>query len=67
MTRNGFRRTALSRYTEIDAGNELRLPIKPFLAILSVGSNYVFLVLQKNRLINTCSSGISSILLCLLK
>jgi len=38
IARKGLRRTSLSRYNEIDAGDDLCLPIKPFLAILHVGN-----------------------------
>lgn len=37
MARKGLRRTSLSTDTELDAGDELRIPLKPFLAILRVG------------------------------
>jgi hypothetical protein len=45
MARKGFRRAALSRYNELDAGDELRIPPRPFLAILhvrqSIFSSYI--------------------------
>ncbi len=33
MARKGLRRTTLSRYNEIDAGNELCIPLKLFLSV----------------------------------
>jgi hypothetical protein len=36
MARKGLRRTSLSADTELDAGDELRMPLKPFFAILHV-------------------------------
>jgi hypothetical protein len=36
MVRKGLRETSLSRYNEIDAGDELCIPLKSFLAILHV-------------------------------
>jgi hypothetical protein len=36
MARKGLRTNILSIYNEIDAGDELRIPFKPFLAILHV-------------------------------
>jgi len=39
MDRKGMRRISLSSYNEIDAGDELRRPQKPFLAILRVELN----------------------------
>jgi len=37
MARKGMRAYQLSRCNEIDASDELRIPLKPFLAILHVG------------------------------
>ena len=46
MAWKGLRRTSLSRYNEIDAGDELRIPIMPFLAILRVMRwNFLFSLL----------------------
>jgi len=36
MARKGLRGTSLSKYNEIDAGDELHIPLKTFLAILLV-------------------------------
>jgi len=36
MARKGLRRKLLSKYCEIEAGDELRIPKLPFLAILRV-------------------------------
>ena len=38
MGRKGLRRTSLSKYNEIVAGDELRIPLNPFLAILHVSN-----------------------------
>jgi hypothetical protein len=43
MDRMGLRGTSLSRFNEIDAGDVLRIPLKPFLAILRVGG-VIFLI-----------------------
>jgi len=37
----GLRRTSLSKYNEIDVGDEHRIPLKPFLAILHVELNRI--------------------------
>jgi hypothetical protein len=39
MARKGLRRTALSADTKLDAGDDLRIPLKPFWAILHVEPN----------------------------
>ena len=42
MGRKGLRRTSLSKYNEIVAGDELRIPLNPFLAILHVVRSFLF-------------------------
>jgi hypothetical protein len=42
MARRGLRSTSLSTYKTLDAGDELRKPPKPLLAILRVG-NWLFI------------------------
>jgi len=37
-----MRRIALSRYNEIDAGDDLGILLMPFLAILHVGGSFYF-------------------------
>jgi len=43
MASKGLRSTSLSRCNEIDAGDELRIPQKPFLAILRVTNSNFYL------------------------
>ena len=52
MASKGLRVTSLSRYNEIDAGDELRIPLKSFLAILHVmPREYVFFSYNTSKFI----------------
>jgi hypothetical protein len=43
MVSKGLRTIHLSSYTEIDAGDELRKPLKPLLAIACVVASYIMM------------------------
>jgi hypothetical protein len=43
MASKGLRRTTLSRYNELDAGDKLRKPLKPLLAIACVMGLLLFI------------------------
>ena len=61
MARKGLRDNFQSRYNELDAGDEICIPLKPFLAILRVGYScfFIFLViLSKNNQITPISSSL---------
>lgn len=45
MASKGLRTNHLSSYTEIDAGDELRKPLKPLLAIACVVASFLFLLI----------------------
>jgi hypothetical protein len=53
MARKGMRGTSLSRYNEIDACEALRIPLKPLLAILSIGGMYIYLFLKVPKINRT--------------
>ena len=56
MARKGLRRASLSRYNELNAGDELRIPLKPFLAILRVmGCCFLFPTFFSNFMIKKYS------------
>ena len=52
MASKGLRANHLSSYTEIDAGDELRIPLKPLLAIACVGQSCYFIIVFKSCIYN---------------
>jgi hypothetical protein len=42
MDLKGLQRTSLLRYNEIDTGDELHIPLKPFLVILRISHRYFY-------------------------